>query len=114
MVFASALLCANGARDRRVQDREATDRRPSAPQTRQGPDTLPSAFRDLVVGLRLPVLGAPTYIVSNPALVAASCHARIAGAFPALNAPGSCMLDEWLNRIEARTSRASADVSRAA
>nr|WP_324292521.1 nitronate monooxygenase family protein [uncultured Lichenicoccus sp.] len=41
------------------------------------------------------------YIVSNPALVSAQCRAGIIGAFPALNARGPGMLDEWLDRIEA-------------
>ncbi|TLU71770.1 NAD(P)H-dependent flavin oxidoreductase [Lichenicoccus roseus] len=56
-------------------------------------------MHDLVAGLRLPVLGAPMYIVSNPALVAAQCQAGIVGSFPAMNARGPDALDEWLDRI---------------
>ena len=36
--------------------------------------------------LRLPVIGAPLFIVSNPDLVIAQCKAGIVGSFPALNA----------------------------
>jgi nitronate monooxygenase len=50
--------------------------------------------------LRLPVIGAPLFIVSNPELVIAQCKAGIVGAFPALNARPQSMLDEWLHRIQ--------------
>ena len=36
--------------------------------------------------LRIPVIGAPMFIVSNPRLVIAQCTAGIVGSFPALNA----------------------------
>ncbi len=36
--------------------------------------------------LRLPVIGAPLFIISHPALVIAQCKAGIVGSFPALNA----------------------------
>jgi nitronate monooxygenase len=49
--------------------------------------------------LRLPVIGAPLFIVSNPELVIAQCKAGIVGSFPALNARPQSMLDEWLHRI---------------
>jgi len=49
--------------------------------------------------LRLPVVGAPLFIVSNPDLVIAQCKAGIVGSFPALNARPQGMLDEWLHRI---------------
>ena len=49
--------------------------------------------------LRLPVIGAPLFIISNPDLVIAQCTAGIVGAFPALNARPASMLDEWLHRI---------------
>ena len=49
--------------------------------------------------LRLPVVGAPLFIVSNPDLVIAQCKAGIVGSFPALNARPQAMLDEWLHRI---------------
>ncbi len=49
--------------------------------------------------LRLPVIGAPLFIVSNPDLVIAQCKAGIVGSFPALNARPQSLLDEWLHRI---------------
>ena len=57
--------------------------------------SLPSVFRNL----RLPAIGAPLFIISNPDLVIAQCKAGITGAFPALNARPAAMLDEWLHRI---------------
>jgi nitronate monooxygenase len=51
--------------------------------------------------LRLPVVGAPQFIVANPELVIAQCQAGIVGAFPALNARPQPLLDEWLVRIKA-------------
>jgi nitronate monooxygenase len=49
--------------------------------------------------LRLPAIGAPLFIVSNPDLVIAQCKSGIVGAFPALNARPQSRLDEWLHRI---------------
>jgi nitronate monooxygenase len=49
--------------------------------------------------LRLPVIGAPLFIISVPDLVIAQCKAGIVGAFPALNARPQGLLDEWLHRI---------------
>jgi nitronate monooxygenase len=49
--------------------------------------------------LRLPVIGAPLFIISHPALVIAQCTAGIVGAFPALNARPISQLDEWLHEI---------------
>ena len=49
--------------------------------------------------LRLPVVGAPLFIVSNPELVIAQCKAGIVGSFPALNARPQSLVDEWLHQI---------------
>jgi nitronate monooxygenase len=49
--------------------------------------------------LRLPVVGAPLFIVSNPDLVIAQCKAGVVGSFPALNARPGPVLHEWLDRI---------------
>ena len=49
--------------------------------------------------LRLPVIGAPLFIISGPDLVIAQCKAGIVGAFPALNARPQSQLDEWLHQI---------------
>ncbi|HEU0221928.1 MAG TPA: nitronate monooxygenase family protein [Paracoccaceae bacterium] len=48
--------------------------------------------------LRLPVVGAPLFIVSNPDLVIAQCEAGIVGAFPALNARPAEELHAWLRK----------------
>jgi nitronate monooxygenase len=56
---------------------------------------LPRALR----GLRVPVVGAPLFIISNPALVIAQCTAGVLGSFPALNARSPSQLDEWLHEI---------------
>jgi nitronate monooxygenase len=49
--------------------------------------------------LRLPVIGAPMFIVSTPQLVIAQCRAGIVGSFPALNARPASQLDDWLAQI---------------
>ncbi len=49
--------------------------------------------------LRLPVVGAPLFIISHPPLVLAQCKAGIVGSFPALNARPEAQLDEWLAQI---------------
>ena len=49
--------------------------------------------------LRLPVIGAPLFIISNPKLVIAQCQAGIVGAMPSLNAQPAAQLDEWLAEI---------------
>jgi nitronate monooxygenase len=49
--------------------------------------------------LRLPVIGAPMFIVSTPRLVLAQCKAGIIGSFPALNARPVAQLDDWLAEI---------------
>ena len=49
--------------------------------------------------LRLPVIGAPLFIISNPKLVIAQCTAGIVGSFPALNARPASQLDEWIHEI---------------
>ena len=49
--------------------------------------------------LRIPVIGAPMFIVSTPRLVIAQCTAGVVGSFPALNARPAELLDEWLYEI---------------
>jgi nitronate monooxygenase len=50
-------------------------------------------------GLRIPVIGAPLFIISHPKLVIAQCTAGIVGSMPALNARPQSQLDEWLAEI---------------
>jgi nitronate monooxygenase len=59
--------------------------------------SLPSLLAE---SLRLPVIGAPMFIVSGPELVIAQCKAGVVGAFPALNARPQEELDRWLTRIQ--------------
>ena len=49
--------------------------------------------------LKLPVIAAPLFIISNPDLVIAQCKAGIVGSFPALNARPAEELDRWLEKI---------------
>jgi nitronate monooxygenase len=57
--------------------------------------SLPQILRNL----RIPVIGAPMFIVSNPRLVVAQCTSGVVGSFPALNARPAALLDEWLHEI---------------
>ncbi|WP_404933866.1 NAD(P)H-dependent flavin oxidoreductase [Nitratireductor sp. L15S-10] len=57
---------------------------------------LPAVFDTL----RLPVVGAPLFIISHPPLVTAQCKAGIVGSFPALNARPKEQLDEWISQIK--------------
>lgn len=59
--------------------------------------SLPAILQDK---LRIPLVGAPMFIVSGPELVIAQCKAGIVGAFPALNARPESALPEWLERIQ--------------
>jgi nitronate monooxygenase len=67
---------------------------------------LPDALRD---SLRLPIIGAPMFIVSGPELVIAQCKAGIVGAFPALNARPQAALGEWITRIKDALAAHAAD-----
>jgi nitronate monooxygenase len=58
--------------------------------------SIPAMLKD---HLRLPVVGAPMFIVSGPELVLAQCKAGIVGSFPALNARPASQLDDWLAQI---------------
>ena len=53
----------------------------------------------ILQGLRIPVIGSPMFIVSNPKLVIAQCTSGIVGSFPSLNARPASLLDEWLHEI---------------
>ncbi|HZB70478.1 MAG TPA: nitronate monooxygenase family protein [Sphingomicrobium sp.] len=57
------------------------------------------ALPPILSNLRLPVIGAPLFIVSSPALVIAQCTSGIVGSFPALNARPAEKLDDWLHEI---------------
>ena len=54
---------------------------------------------ELKKSMRIPVIGSPMFIISNPKLVIEQCKAGIVGSMPALNARPSSQLDEWLAEI---------------
>jgi len=58
--------------------------------------SIPASIRER---LRIPVIGSPLFIISNPDMVIAQCKAGIIGSFPALNARPGPVLEEWLKRI---------------
>ncbi len=49
--------------------------------------------------MKLPVIGSPLFIISNPELVIAQCKAGIIGSFPSLNARPLPQFEEWLQRL---------------
>lgn len=51
--------------------------------------------------LRLPVVAAPMFLISNPRLVLACCSSGVVGSFPALNQRDSAGFKAWLEEIEA-------------
>lgn len=60
--------------------------------------------------LALPVVAAPLFIASGPALVTAQCQAGVIGSFPSLNARPATLVDEWLHQIrEENAAYASAN-----
>ncbi|MBU3028649.1 NAD(P)H-dependent flavin oxidoreductase [Paracoccus marinaquae] len=63
----------------------------------------------ILQNLRIPVVGSPMFIVSNPDLVIAQCKAGIVGSFPALNAREKdgepIQLEAWLTRITEELDR---------
>ncbi len=58
--------------------------------------SLPALLKN---SLRLPAIGAPLFIISNPELTLAQCKAGIVGSFPALNARPPEVLEQWLARV---------------
>jgi nitronate monooxygenase len=53
----------------------------------------------LTQNIRIPVIGSPLFLISNPQLVIAQCKAGIVGSFPSLNARPINQLDEWYAEI---------------
>lgn len=58
-----------------------------------------SNIPSILSNLRIPVIGSPLFIISNPKLVIEQCKAGIVGSMPALNARPASQLDEWLAEI---------------
>ncbi len=63
------------------------------------------SFEEIKSRLRIPVVGSPMFIVSNPELVIAQCKAGVIGSFPALNARPQPALDDWLTQIKDALAR---------
>ncbi len=77
------------------------------------------ALPRILCRLRIPAVGAPLFIISNPDLVIAQCTSGIVGSFPALNAREKdgepIELERWLTRItEALDRQNQANPDRAA
>ncbi|WP_372884651.1 NAD(P)H-dependent flavin oxidoreductase [Shimia sp.] len=68
-----------------------------------------SQFPPALQGLRIPVVAAPLFIISVPALVIAQCKAGVIGSFPALNAREAegepPLLEAWLREITEELDR---------
>lgn len=62
-----------------------------------------SAVAALRARTRIPVIAAPMFLISGPALVKAACAAGIIGCFPAANARTIETLDEWCADIAAHS-----------
>lgn len=67
------------------------------PQSRDRPSAL-------VGSLRVPLVVAPMFLVSSPALVAAACRAGAIGSMPTLNARTPEQLDDWLAQLQSELS----------
>jgi nitronate monooxygenase len=66
--------------------------------------SLPASLRDR---LRLPLIAAPMFLVSGPALVTAACRAGVVGSFPTANCRTVEELDAWLAGMEDDAKRAA-------
>ncbi len=75
---------------------------------------MPPAFGQIREGLALPLIAAPMFLVSGPALVSAACRAGIVGAFPTANCRTPNQLDRWLAEISDDAKRYADSTGRAA
>jgi nitronate monooxygenase len=64
-----------------------------------------NAARHLLECLRLPVVAAPMFLVSGPALVTACSRAGILGTFPALNQRSTQGFADWADQVAADLAR---------
>src|SRR5262245_40933387 len=63
--------------------------------------------------LRLPLIAAPMFLVSGPALVKAACRAGVIGSFPTANCRTVEELDGWLADVSDDLKRAADETARA-
>jgi nitronate monooxygenase len=71
---------------------------------------LPAALKDR---LRLPLIAAPMFLVSGPALVKAACRDGVIGSFPTANCRTVEELDRWLIDMSEDQKRAADENGRA-
>ncbi|MDP1753861.1 MAG: nitronate monooxygenase [Reyranella sp.] len=71
---------------------------------------LPAALR---ARLRIPLIAAPMFLVSGPALVKAACRAGVIGSFPTANCRTVAELDHWLAEMADDLKRAADETDRA-
>jgi nitronate monooxygenase len=72
--------------------------------------SLPAA---LATRLRLPLIAAPMFLVSGPALVKAACRAGVIGSFPTANCRTVEELDRWLADMGEDLKRGADETGRA-
>ncbi len=72
--------------------------------------SLPAALKSR---LRLPLIAAPMFLVSGPALVKAACRSGIIGSFPTANCRTVEELDRWLADMSDDLLRAAHETGRA-
>ena len=72
--------------------------------------SLPAALKSR---LRLPLIAAPMFLVSGPALVKAACRAGVIGSFPTANCRTVEELDRWLADMSDDLLRAADETGRA-
>src|ERR671910_2861328 len=72
--------------------------------------SLPAA---LATRLRLPLIAAPMFLVSGPALVKAACRAGVIGSFPTANCRTVEELDRWLADMGDDLKRGADETGRA-
>jgi nitronate monooxygenase len=63
--------------------------------------------------LRLPLIAAPMFLVSGPALVKAACRGGVIGSFPTANCRTSEELEAWLGDLRDDLARAADATGRA-
>ncbi|AXI10206.1 nitronate monooxygenase [Oceanobacillus zhaokaii] len=57
-------------------------------------------LNELKQQVKLPVIMAPMFLISNPKMVICACEAGIIGSFPALNARTTELLEKWIIEIK--------------
>ncbi len=62
-----------------------------------------TTIQQLLDGMRLPVIAAPMFLISDPKLALACCKAGIVGSFPSLNVRSTEKLEGWL--VEMKNGR---------